>query len=434
MSPLSGESVRSRSCHMHILKRMLLGTATAITVFAVAACDTPGVTLVDPDVSTPDPDKATKIHVQLEDSALAEALGWSQGVPNAEVQLHRIIDPFKPDTVYTDSTGHASVTDLLPGFYRIAAYRVLTGEESGQPDSATRAFGGGLKGNLPASFELEMAGDRAGSLVISELYSGGTRPGGIDYGWEGFFELYNNSDTTVYLDGMLWGRAFGRVGSALRTCDEQRPFREDPLGLWSLELHQFPGAGTDYPVAPGQVVTVALDAVDHSIVHPALPDLSQADFELEGTADADNPDVPNLPSVGLISNLLGHGMVINSSKVYFLVQPVDPTSLETALDPGGTRWARIPADRLIDVVHTTGVKVDAASTLTPYKQCYWVTRSFESLGAAFYRPGGPGGDLSVSLQRRVLRLTEAGRLILQDVNTSFVDFSVATRSPGRIEF
>ncbi len=402
----------------------------AIALAAVTACDTPGVTLVKPDTANPD-DKGTTIHVTLEDSALAEALGWSQGVPNALVQLHRHIDPFRPDTVYTDSTGHVSVTNLLPGFYRVAAYRVLA---AGQSDTSTRAFGGGFKTNLPATVELEMAADRAGSLVVSELYSSGTRPVDLDYGWDGFFELYNNTDTTVYLDGMLWGWALGRSGSALRTCDELRPFREDPMGLWSLEFHQFPGAGTDYPVAPGQVVTVARDAVDHSIVHPALPDLSKADFELEGTADPDNPDVPNLPTVGLGQNLLGHGMPISSSKVYFLAQPVDPTSLETAVIPGDIRWARIPADRVIDVVHGAGVNLDAASTLTLNQQCRWVNRSFDRLGWAFYRPGGPGGDLSVSLQRRVLRLTEAGRPILQDVNTSFVDFSVATRSPGWIEF
>jgi len=404
----------------------------AVASVVLAACDTPGVTLVEPDVSTPDPDQVTTIHVMLEDSALAEALGWSQGVPDALVQLHRDVDPFNPDTLYTDSTGHVSVTNMLPGYYRVAAYRILAGEQS---DTSTRAFGGGFKTNLPATIELEMAADRAGSLVISEFYFSGTRPVDIDYGWDGFFELYNNSDTTVYLDGMLWGWALGKSGAALSTCDEMRPFREDPLGLWSLEFHQFPGAGADYPVAAGQVVTVALDAVDHSVVLPALPDLSRADFELEGTADADNPDVPNLPTVGLAHNLLGHGMSITSAKVYFLAQPIDPTSLETAILPDGYRWARIPADRINDVAHGGSVDLDAGSTPTPpNKKCRWVNATLDRLGWAFYRPGGPGSDLSVSLQRRVLRLTADGRPILQDVNTSFVDFSVATRSPGWIEF
>jgi hypothetical protein len=43
---------------------------------------------------------------------------------------------------------------------------------------------------------------------------------------------------------------------------------------------------------------VAIDGVDDSVVNPGLPDLSYADFEFEGTADSDNPDVPNMPYLG----------------------------------------------------------------------------------------------------------------------------------------
>jgi hypothetical protein len=392
-----------------------------------AACDTPGVTLVDPDISNPN-DKGTTIHVTLADSALAEALGWSQGVPNAEVVLHRFVDPFRPDTIYSDSTGRVYVTDLLPGLYWIGGYRVVTNPEQG---AAIRAFGGGLKVDLPATIELEMAGDQTGSLVISELHFGGLPPVELDYPWDQYFELYNNSDSTIYLDGMLWGRAFGHSGSALYTCDELRPFREDPLGLWSVEFHQFPGAGTDYPVAPGQLVTVAMDAVDHSVAHPALPDLSRADFELTGTADPDNPDVPNMASVGLGSNLLGHGMWM--SRVMFLAQAVDVTSLLIATVTGGGRWARIPADQIVDVVHSETVKLNSAPPLMAQYYCHtWVNRAFDRLDALFYRSGD--SDNITSLHRRVLQYTTDGRPILQDVNASFVDFSVATLSPGRIEF
>lgn len=401
--------------------------ATALAAFA--ACDTPGVTLIEPDRAS-GPDTVT-FHVQLEDTALAQVLGWKNGVPNAEIQLHRILDPFRPDTVYTDSTGHVLASDLLYGFYRIAAYRAMTADEVSQSGGVKRAFGDGIKRWLPTdSIELTLGVDQPGSLVVSELYIGGGTPE-IDYNWSQFFELYNNSDTTVYVDGMLWGWAYGRFGSA-DPCEESQAFRTDALGLWSRGFHQFPGAGQDYPVAPGQTVTVAMDAVDHSVAHQTLPDLSKADFELEGTSDADNPDVPNLPEVGLYRDLRGHGMIMTPWQVLFLASPVDPAGLVTSVIRGSI-WARIPADAIVDVLHGDWVNLNGAPQFPPIHNCYsWVNREFDRMEAAFYRPGS--NDNTASLHRRVLRTTLGGRAILQDVNVSFLDFVVARYSPGSIEY
>lgn len=404
---------------------------TLLFSLALAACDTPRVTLVDPDVgTTADPDR---VAVQLEDSTLAAALGWSQGVPGAMVQLHRVIDPFRPDTLYTDSAGFAYLPDLLSGHYRIAALRIVPEDESGPVGGVVRAFGGGLKRDLPANIvELTLGIDQSASLVISELfYGGGTQE--IRYNlWAQFFELYNNSDATVYLDGMLFGFAYGYVGSQ-DPCSESRGFREDPRGLWTREFHQFPGGGSDYPVAPGQTVTVARDAVDHSVVHPTLPDLSQADFELEGTADTDNPDVPNMPSVGQRSDLTGHGMVIIATMVKFLALPVDVASLETA-EKSGFRYDLIPADRIVDVQHGYRVSPNSAPSIIYAYDCTWVNREFDRVEAVFYRLGDNQNDNTTSLHRRVLRYTPGGRAVLQDVNTSFVDFVLGKYSPGRIEY
>ena len=122
MSPLCRESVRSSSCQMRVLKRILVGTVTAITLLAPAACDTLGVTLLDPNVASR-PDTAA-IHVRLEDSALARVLGWTAGVPRAVVMLQRIGEDYRPDSMLTDSTGRAYIDDLLPGFYRVAVHRL----------------------------------------------------------------------------------------------------------------------------------------------------------------------------------------------------------------------------------------------------------------------------------------------------------------------
>jgi len=402
----------------------------ASTVFA--ACDTPGLTFVDPDTGAVGPeDTPDTVHVQLEDSVWAAALGWTEGVPNAQVQVHRFIDPFRPDTLYTDSLGYALLPeDLLSGDYRIAALRVLTAEEAAATGGEIRAFGDGFAQRLPAdTVPLRLGVDRAGGLVFSEIYHGGGTQQ-IRYGFSQFFELYNNSDTTAYLDGVLFGSAYGHIGSG-DPCEESQPWREDPLGLWALEFHQFPGGGLDYPVPPGQAITVAMDAADHSVVHPTLPDLSQADFELEGTADTDNPSVPNLPSVGPFSSLSGHGLSTMPEQVQFLSLPLDVAALETAL-VNGRRYARVPADMIVDVLDGDMVNLDAQPDLIEPYRCKWVNRDFDRLESVYYRPDNNGN--TASLHRRILRVASGGRFVLQDLNTSFLDFVLGTYSPGRIEY
>ncbi|UCD24374.1 MAG: hypothetical protein JSW51_00190 [Gemmatimonadota bacterium] len=399
----------------------------AIALVPFAACDTPGVTLVDPDISNPS-DKGTTIHVTLEDSALAEALGWSQGVPNAEVQLHRVVEAFQPDVVFTDSAGNAYVSNLLPGFYRIAVQKSIAGSLVG---GVERVFGDGLKQQLANRVNLAMRIDEAGSLVISEFFFGGGTPE-IQYPWDAFWELYNNSDTTIYLDGMLLGYAFGHMGSALHTCAEQQPYREDPLGLVSREFHQFPGAGQDHPVAPGQAVVIALDAVDHSEVHPTLPDLSHADFELEGVADTDNPDVPNMPSVGPGVHPYGHGMITSESSVKFVALPADPASLAVVIYEAYD-FSRIPAELVLDVQHAGLMDPNSAPHPILVHFCHrWVNREFDRLEAASYSLGD--NDYTTSLHRRILRHTPDGRAVLQDLNVSYFDFVAGRYSPGRIEY
>jgi len=403
----------------------------AFAAVLCAACDTPGVTLVDPDVSNPDPDKGTTIHVTLEDSPLAAALGWAQGVPNAEVQLHRIIDPFRPDTLVTDSAGNVSLPEVFPGLYMIAALRVLDAGEAGVIDAVMRAFGDGLKRNLPTdTVELRLRASRIGSLVISELYPQYSYD--PDYWYSQFFELYNNADTTVYVDGMLWGDGFGRQASNVYPCEDLESFREDPLGIWTVQFHRFPGGGRDYPIEPGQVVTVALDAVDHSAVYPQFPDLTGADFELLGTSDVDNPDVPNLPSAGLWQDPRGHGMYHSGAGQYFLAMSVDPDSLTTAVDWLGRRWARIPAEKLVDVVMLHTASTAAADQYLPQYYCNnWVYPAFEHLEGSFLTAYY---DPAMSVHRRIVRNKANGDPVLQDVNTSFVDIVGGRRSPGRIEY
>ncbi|MBN1270294.1 MAG: lamin tail domain-containing protein [Kiritimatiellae bacterium] len=89
-----------------------------------------------------------------------------------------------------------------------------------------------------------------------------------------FVELYNAGSSTQYLDGLI-------------LTDEADTGVEG--------VFQFPGSGTDYPIAPGAFVLIAVDA-DGTDGYP--PDMSLADWECyAGAGDYDNPGVPNLVKV-----------------------------------------------------------------------------------------------------------------------------------------
>ena len=208
--------------------------------------------------------------------------------------IQRVGEPFAPESLMTDSLGEAHVSVILRGQVHVAAYRVLDESETGPAGGVILAFGDGRIRDISSgkTVPLNLRADKTGSIVFSEWYPGHT----LHYAYGGYVELYNNSDTTVYLDSMLLGRGWPyNSETELGSCAESEPYRNDPRGLWSREMHMFPGSGRDYPLAPGQAVTVALDAVDHSVADAGLPDLTNADFELEGTADADNPDFASEP-------------------------------------------------------------------------------------------------------------------------------------------
>jgi len=408
------------------LRRYAVAMAATLT-----ACDTPGVTLVDPDVAG-DKDRSLTVTVRLEDSTLAQALGWSQGVPDAQVFLSRIGDEFDPITLVTDSTGTVVLHTFLPGQYRMAAHRVLRENETGPTDGVVRAFGDGGKFWVapPKVLEFTLQMDQAGSVVISEMQQFGRFAPDepfSDYKWYLYFELHNNSDSTIYLDGMLWGWVWGAAREYTPyPCAVTKPFREDPLGLWANYIHRFPGSGNDYPLTPGQTVVVALDAVDHSIVHPNLPDLSHADFELEGSADADNPDVPNLPEVGPDHFFRGHGVEPSRHAPLFLAQPLDLSALVQQRDPfWGSDWVRIPTESVLDVA-TFATWLPTTDQIAAYCAQY-VPHFLDRLEAR------SGYDAGLTAQRRALRVAK-GLVRLQDLNVSFLDFYEAERTPGWIEY
>ena len=131
-----------------------------------------------------------------------------------------------------------------------------------------------------------LCGGSEKGLKINEIYTVGP-PNNFFYFYDQYFELYNSSSETKYLDGMVFCRMWTSI-------------------LEVTTIFQFPGeplVGTEYPVEPGEFVVLAQDAYDHKdlIFNGKVSiDLTVADWEFVNSADYgdwNNPDVPNLDNI-----------------------------------------------------------------------------------------------------------------------------------------
>jgi hypothetical protein len=406
--------------------------AAVSIIWLLTGCRAGEVELYEPEGSGLGQGFTVKVELDSAAADIAEALGWTAGVPEAEVRVHRLGTEFRWRTVLTDSAGEARFPDLIPGRYRLAGYRALTDAEAAQLGSRRRAFGDGLMLDIPgpSTKTLALAPDRRGALLISELYASYPSVDEVQWVYHPYLEIYSNTDTTVYLDGMILGEAipYHLENPPNYTCASMEPFRNDPDGVWSDMFHQFPGSGAEYPLAPGGIAVVAVDAIDHSQYHPSFPDLTQADFELLGPADVDNPAVPNMADIGLEYDRRGHGMIPWVGQTFLLSQAVDVETLPRATHEGWPlEFARFPREALLDVLATERNHALDEQNLPRCRES--VHRNFDRLAGGFIKHGE---DLEYSVQRLVIDTTPDGRAILQDTNTSAVDLVRALYTVGTL--
>ena len=388
------------------------------------------------------------VKAAAEASQALEALGIpADRVPRAHVTIRRVGES-AVEAGTTSSLGQVTFAELLPGRYDITSLRLLSVDEGirvAEADSTLtgiNALGGGARIQVEpptGAAEVEVAAGRRGSLVISEIHdwwprltSGPT----AQYSQARYIEVYNNADTTVYLDGKILGEGFWYVWesdlnvSSLDNCTEFESWRMDPDGVWSEQHLRFPGTGREYALAPHEARVVATQAIDHREVHPALglPDLSTADFEVVGTGqDVDSPAVPNMEHVGFRPSVdaLGRGVV----PVYFtpfIADNVDLESLPTDKLPlRDPDYRRFPAATILDLV---AVYHDPATLDFDSRVCdHLVSPSFDRQAASIW--DGLAGN---AIHRRVLGTTVSGKVILQRTKTSALDLLRGARSPGRV--
>jgi hypothetical protein len=388
---------------------------------------------------------AITVKVHSDDVPVATAIGSTGGNLSGATVVARRVGAVDSVVAVSDASGTVQFPNLLAGTYTVSVIRLLTDSERAQldpSDADVTAFGGGGQVNAQASgagtptvsVNLATVAGRRGSLVISELWAHApSLPAGGYYSTGDYVELYNNSDTTIYLDRKVIGIGYGFYRDHVGTnhdCAAMAQWRLDPEGVWSGHFYEFPGAGQSYPLSPGQAVVVATDAIDHRPYLPTLQNLSSANFEFVGPSDVDNPSVPNMVNIGLReynATVIGHGLYFNNiDQVLYIADSFDPaTLLHDNLPVASPDHVRIPRDRLLDVF-TTIMTPALEATVTP-ACAQLVHGDIDGTHAQLL-------DYNTvdAIRRHTLFVASSGESVLQRTKTSARDFTTATPSPGQV--
>lgn len=155
-------------------------------------------------------------------------------------------------------------------------------------------------------------------ISINEIYASGP-VNSIYYFYDQFIELYNASDSTKYLDGMMVMRVSGNSEGKGPGADED----DDGDMDGAIYIFKFPGkpGEQNYPFYPKTFLVLAQDAVNHKNTVSTSIDLSNANWEFFNqfsANDIDNPNVPNLinmksdVTVDFLINLSNDVIVVSS--------------------------------------------------------------------------------------------------------------------------
>lgn len=330
------------------------------------------------------------------------------------------------DSYTTNNDGKVSTT-LEKGMYTFnaTATKIFNTEVNGVPAQMEVQLNGILE-NVLVSNETSVISinllastiNPDGGWIIKEIFAAGgkTIDGNKAYNWAQFIEIYNNSNVTLYADG-------------LSIAETQLNGAASTNGIYSTEelaahvfvrtIYTIPGNGTTYPVAPGKGILIAPQPINHNTATPLL-DLSSADFQWYDYTSAagqsiDVPEVPNLIKYYSYSATIWL-LTIQGNAAYVLFRVPDISEdfvtentdiREMGHNPNNTTTSiRIMNEYVLDAVESKGSTFNG-KMLSPAVD-------------AGYIDCVPSGTAK-SIRRNVKEVKD-GRVIYQDTNNSSIDF------------
>lgn len=331
-------------------------------------------------------------------------------------------------TATTDNEGKAIFKNVVPDIYSIATSWKLTPSEYASLSTSdeienrnvlisSSVASQQLFDEQTVSMTLNKAVEQ--TLLISKIYASGTKDNNNKtYIADKYLEIFNNSDSVQYVDGLYF--AFTENESSIAY-----PASTNKGYIYVRQVYQFPGIGKDYPVQPGKSIVICNSAINHTEKAPTSCDLSTADFEAKSTTYANNADIQaikvtytSLPTLQWM-NLVGGG---DNGVILFQTSADVVNDYPNFYVPGKTKgqmYKRIPDSVVLDGVETlknktTGVDINAKRLPT------FIDSSYGFINAL-------SGGTHESIERRVdTSRSTSERVYLIDTNNTLNDFKTVT--------
>ena len=325
------------------------------------------------------------------------------------------------------------VDGILPGIYTVSVSGTALDTENNEYY---------VNGNLVnevlfetgVKLSVKVQGLKVSPLVFKEIYYCGSRPaaGGV-YFRDQFYEIYNNSGSIQYLDGIHMANLYpGTATTKLPIWPES----DGDNYVYGDRVWKFPGSGTEYPLQPGESVVISQFAANHQLeqYNPQSPvDGSSSEFEF----NMNNPNFPDQPAydmlhvfydgkaeMGTVPQWLTS--VFGAAYVIFRVpegddwDPVnDETMKTTDLSKPNSKsyYAKIPIKYVLDAVEAIDNESKANAKRVPGvldAGMTWVGATYCGLSVA--------RKLSADEDGNPIVREETGTYIYQDTNNSTNDF------------
>ncbi len=262
--------------------------------------------------------------------------------------------------------------------------------------------------------------DPAANFIFKEIFFTGTNtPEGKLYNGDKYFIIYNNSLDTLYADGLL-------IAQSAFLTTAKREYTPDILkeAFTSQQIVKIPGTGKQYPVAPGDQIVIANNAINHKEYNINSTDLSTADFEIEllSAINVDNPAVQNTISVSGLLTMHNRGF-----QSYVLARLPENVSLDNWTSSNRYTYSYVGTTGRI--TSADGYKIsndyiiDAVNLSVEESYEWLVTAPQLDMGWSYAgRTNSDATRYGKSVLRKILSTTADGKVIYQDTNNSTKDF------------